>query len=75
MRNIDYVVYVAKYYKTETESAWYRVILLDEVLIRILLCLEKNANIGRALLAADSHKFSFSVELISLYAILCMLSI
>lgn len=29
MRNIDYVVYVAKYYKTETESAWYRVILLD----------------------------------------------
>lgn len=29
MRNIDYVVYVAKYYKTETESSWYRVILLD----------------------------------------------
>lgn len=29
MRNIDYVVYVAKYYKTETEGSWYRVILLD----------------------------------------------
>lgn len=30
MRNIDYVVYVAKYYKTETESAWYRLKFLLE---------------------------------------------
>lgn len=29
MRNIDYIVYVVKYYKTEIESFWYRVILLD----------------------------------------------
>lgn len=73
MRNIDYVV-IAKYYKTETESSYQ-----TEVLIRILqmvtFCLEKNANFGRALLAADSHQFSFSVELISLYTSLCMLSI
>lgn len=75
MRNIDYVVYVVKYYKTEIESFWYRVILLDEVFIRILFCFEKNVNIGRVLLVVDSYKFFFFVELISFYVSFCMLSI